>query len=101
MLVIRGNNVFPSTIEGIVREFEDVAEFVIRLGGTRPSTELAIVVEPRLEASSNGLAERIATAIQDRLHFRAPVSLAVPGTLPRSELKSRRVIPSSPGGTTG
>ena len=29
MLVIRGNNIFPSTIEGLVREFPEVAEFAI------------------------------------------------------------------------
>lgn len=97
MLVVRGNNVFPSTIEGVLREFDEVAEFAIVVGSTRPLTELAIAVEPRAGVGVKGLAERIVGAMRDRLHFRPEVRLVSPGSLPRSEMKSRRVIPESPG----
>lgn len=92
MLVVRGNNVFPSTIEGILREFDEVAEFAIVTGSTRPLTELAIAVEPRAGVSADGLVERIVSAMRDRLHFRPKVRLVEPGSLPRSEMKARRVI---------
>lgn len=92
MLVVRGNNVFPATIEGIIREFAEVAEFVIRVGRERPMAELNIDVEPLANASNAGLGERIVAAIRDRLHFRAVVRVVPQGSLPRSELKSRRVV---------
>jgi len=92
MLVIRGNNVFPSTIEGMLREFVEVAEFVIRRANGRPAAELVLEVEPRPSVDHAGLAQRIVSAIRDRLHFRAQVSIVPPGSLPRSEFKTRRVI---------
>lgn len=93
MLVVRGNNVFPSTIEGVLREFDEVAEFAIAAGSPRPLTELAIEVEPKAGIDVDGLAERIVAVMRDRLHFRPRVRLVSPGSLPRSEMKSRRVIP--------
>jgi len=97
MLVVRGNNVFPSTIEGVLREFDEVAEFAIVSGLQRPLTELAIAVEPKAGVGVDGLAERIVEGVRDRLHFRPTVRLVSPGSLLRSEMKSRRVIPESPG----
>ncbi len=92
MVVVRGNNVFPSALEGIIREFREVVEFSISVDGTRATTELALDIEPAPTAESAGLAERIRNAIRDRLHFRPTVRLVSPGSLPRFELKARRVI---------
>lgn len=92
MLLIRGNNVFPAAIEGILREFEAVAEF--RLVAERPQAmmELLVEVEPAAGHNTDSLAGRIAQRIQDRLHWRPRVALVPPGSLPRFELKARRVV---------
>jgi phenylacetate-CoA ligase len=92
MLIIRGNNVFPATIEGIVREFDDVVEFRLHVSSAGSMNELSIKVEPRAWADARGLAESIVAAVRDRLHFQPLVSIAAPGTLPRFEMKARRLV---------
>ncbi len=91
MLFIRGNNVFPSAVEGIIREFEEVAEFRLTVERRNGLTDLRIEVEHCPEADCGTLARRIETAVRDRLHFRPSVELVEPGTLPRFEMKAKRV----------
>lgn len=92
MLVIRGNNVFPSAIENIVREFAGVAEYRIRIVEESSLRELAIELEPAERAAGPALAAGIEGAIRDRLHFRPRITLVDPGALPRFELKAKRVV---------
>ena len=94
MLVIRGNNVFPSAIEDILREISDVAEFRLEVEQGAALADLRIHVEPSKDGDRFTLAARVEQAIRDRLHFRPRVVLVEPGSLPRFELKSRRVIRS-------
>jgi phenylacetate-CoA ligase len=91
MLLIRGNNVFPSVIEGVLRGFGEVIEFQIRTEQHGALVELWLDVETTLAIGSR-LETRIADAVRDRLHFRPMVNLVPPGTLPRFEMKARRVI---------
>ncbi len=92
MLIVRGNNVFPSAIEAILHEFDEVAEFRVVVEERAGMTELRLELEPAASASSTGLAERIAMTIRDRLHFRPEVSLVKAGALPRFEMKAKRVL---------
>jgi phenylacetate-CoA ligase len=63
----------------------------VEVDRTGPLTELHIDVEPTA-AVREPLAERIGQAIQDELLFRAQVRQVPPGTLPRFEMKARRMI---------
>ena len=92
MLHVRGNNVFPTAVEGIVREFGDVAEFRMKVDERGPMLDLRIEVEPTPEAAVAGLTKRIEAAIRDRLHFKPRVTLVEPGALPRFEMKARRLV---------
>jgi len=109
MLFIRGNNVFPSAIEGILREFDEVAEFRLSVLSEQAMSGLGIEIEKarRHEGTearrgdrddASELARRIESTIRDRLHFRPVVSIVPPGTLPRFEMKSRRVVTIPNGG---
>ena len=93
MLFVRGNNVYPAALEDVVRAFAEVAEFEITVDRSRPLTEVTITVEPvcpqRMPESE--LAERVGRAIRDRFGFRVQVRVVPAGTLPRYELKARRV----------
>ncbi len=91
MIHVRGNNVYPSAIEAIIRRFPAVAEFRIHVDNTNPLSDLRLEVEP---ASGDGiaLAEAVGRAIRDELYFRVEVTTAPPGTLPRFEMKARRVV---------
>jgi len=92
MVIIRGNNIFPSAVEDVLCGFADVAEFGIEVDERGPMPELCILVEPRPEADRAGLGHRVESAIRDRLHFRPRVVLVEPGTLPRFEMKARRLL---------
>lgn len=100
MVTIRGNNVFPSAIEAVVRRFPEVAEFRVEAYDDGPLTQVRIEVEPdpaavaaavaARDGQGPGLAERVSHAVQDALCFRADVRAVAPGTLPRFEMKARR-----------
>ncbi len=92
MLIIRGNNVYPAAIEGIVREFDGVAEFRIVVARSAAMIELDIEVEPRSTEGAADVTGAIADRVRDRLGFRPRVRLLPPGSLPRFEFKARRVV---------
>jgi len=92
MLIIRGHNVFPAAVEGVVRRFPEVAEFRLVVDHAGVLADLRIDVEARAGADVVGLGERIAEAVRDRLHFRPRVVPVDAGTLPRYEMKAQRVV---------
>jgi len=92
MIVIRGNNVFPAAVESSVRAFDDVIEFQMEVQQVASMTELHLRIEPRGEDGTEDLARRVAARVQDALHFRPKVTLASPGSLPRYEMKARRLV---------
>jgi phenylacetate-CoA ligase len=95
MVTIRGNNVFPASIEGILREFSEIAEYRIDVETRRAMQHIKITIEPHAGETLGPLVENVSHAIRDRLHFQAEIVTAAPGTLPRSEMKSKRFFRSS------
>ena len=91
MIHLRGNNVYPSAIEAIIRRFPEVAEYRLEVDQTEALAVLRIEIEPT-NAASNGVAERVDQAIREELLFRAEVRAVPPGSLPRFEMKARRMI---------
>lgn len=90
LLFIRGNNVYPSMLEAVVRQFAEVAEYQIEVRAENGMHELELKLEPR--QPSPNLAGDVAAAIRDAFHFRPRVILVPPGSLPRSEMKSQRLV---------
>ena len=91
MLVVRGVNVFPSAIEGVVREFPEVSEFRIEVFNQRSMSELKVLLDPAPSATAD-MSQRVASRLHDRLMLRVPCEVVPAGSLPRFELKARRVI---------
>ena len=95
MLVVRGINVYPSAIEGIVREHPEVAEYRIEVRRVHEMDELRIVLEPAEQLSgsaSDTLVRQLVDDFHRRLALRVAVSAVGPGELPRFELKARRLV---------
>ncbi len=91
VLIIRGLNVYPATIENIILKFSEIREFAVRVYSTETFDEIEIQVEstaPNPIATVNSVTE----AIRDALGLRAVVKSVPLGTLPRYELKARRFI---------
>jgi phenylacetate-CoA ligase len=95
MLTIRGNNLYPSALEDVIRQFDGVAEFRVELLAVKAMQHVRIEIDPApaLDPSAvASLAGRIADTIKSRWHFQAEV-VAVPcGSLPRFEMKARRFV---------
>ena len=92
MIHVRGNNLYPAAIEAVVRRFPEVAEFRIVVDRSGPLADLALEVEPLHRKNVRGLADAVARAIRDELLFRVPVLAVACGSLPRYEMKARRVV---------
>jgi phenylacetate-CoA ligase len=87
MLIVRGVNVFPSAIEGIVRRFREIEEFQIEVFRQGELDEVRVIVE----APDAALTSAVGEALRLGIGIRVEVAAAAPGTLPRWELKARRV----------
>lgn len=86
LMIVRGVNIYPSSVEAIVRMFE-VDEF--RLVRTRHAAMEELLLE--VEAGDE-VAGRLAAELRQRLGVRIPTRVVAPGTLPRWELKAQRVL---------
>ncbi len=89
-LIIRGVNVYPSAIENIVRRFPEVGEFAVDVYRRQVLDEMEIRLEVS-NAESDRIAAAVTRAIRDALGLRVDVKPVVHGTLPRFELKARRL----------
>jgi len=87
MLVIRGVNVFPSGIEGILRELPSVIEF--RLIAQRDGEMDSLLIEVE---DQNDDSDAIAGLLESRLGLRIDVACVELNSLPRFEAKGRRFV---------
>jgi phenylacetate-CoA ligase len=92
MIHLRGNNVYPSAVEAILRRFDDVVEYRITVDESAPLTALRIEVEPAEGVDGSGLAALVGQALRDELLFRADVTPVPVGNLPRFEMKAHRLV---------
>lgn len=89
MLVVRGVNVFPSALEGIVRRFPTVDEFMIEVYRRHEMDEVRLLLEV---AGGGNIAAQVQEEVRVHLGIRVEI-VAVPAqSLPRWELKARRVV---------
>ena len=91
MIYVRGNNVYPSTVEAVIRRFPEVVEFRLIVDESEPLADLRIEIELQPSINDNTLTDTVARAIRDELLFRVEVSAVPEGTLPRFEMKARRI----------
>ncbi|HRJ09533.1 MAG TPA: AMP-binding protein [Prosthecobacter sp.] len=89
MVVVRGVNIYPSAVEAVVRQFPEVAEFMVEQRKVDDMDEIELLVEAP-EAVSKSLLKRLENKLRDTFSLRIPASLALPGSLPRHEFKARR-----------
>ncbi|MEZ6096993.1 MAG: phenylacetate--CoA ligase family protein [Pirellulaceae bacterium] len=87
MMVIRGVNVFPSSIEQILRSFPEVIEYRMTVFKDSSMDQLLVEVEDRLQN-----AERIKKELNLRLGLRVDVECVPMGSLPRFEGKGKRFV---------
>lgn len=87
MLVIRGVNVFPSSIEAIVRELTATAEFRMIASRSEEMDQLEVHIE-----ADQDLVQQLELLLQNRLALRIQVKSVQAESLPRFEAKARRFV---------
>jgi len=88
MFTVRGVNLYPSQVEEIVRRHVQVTEFVIEHRTVQQMDEVTLVVEIEGPATST---ERLEADLRQVLGVRLGCRVVPFGTLPRSDLKSKRI----------
>ena len=98
MLVVRGVNVFPSSVDAILRSFDEVVEYRLTISRENALDQLRLEFESNetagLQPKQMQLANQIAEKLSVQLNLRFEVHQVGPGTLARTEGKSRRIIDS-------
>jgi phenylacetate-CoA ligase len=88
MFTVRGVNLYPSQVEDIVRGHPEVTEFVIEHRRVREMDEVTLLVE----IAGADPTERLEADLRQALGVRLGCKVVETGTLPRSELKSKRIL---------
>jgi phenylacetate-CoA ligase len=87
MLIIRGVNVFPSSVEQIVRSFPEVAEYRMTVRKADEMDALSIEIEDTMNDP-----ERVAKELRLRLGLRVDMRCVPIGSLPRFDGKGKRFV---------
>ena len=98
MVVVRGLNLFPTMIAGVLNRLPELSgEYRIVLGHPPPYDALAVQAElaPGHE-SDLSLAAAVEAEIKRTLGASAQVTLLAPHSLPRTEGKTRRIVRYDP-----
>ena len=85
MVVIRGINIHPSSIDAIVRLFPDIAEYQVEIDHRPALAELRLQVEASPETAA-----ALARQLRSSFTLRIPVTATPPGSLPTFEVKAHR-----------
>ena len=100
MVTIRGTNVYQSAVENLIGQVEGVSShYELVLTRVSGLDRMCVRAEPVLGWPAERypeLAREIDEKIRQALSVRLEVELVPPGTLPRYELKTRRIIDQRP-----
>jgi len=93
MIIIKGNNIYPAAIENIIRQFNEIEEFQLKVHEDKGIKSLTIEIETGHDHNDeNGhLAPKVADTVRNNLFFRPEVALVAKGSLPRFEMKATRI----------
>lgn len=93
MVIVRGVNVHPSAVEGIIRSIDGIAEYQVRLTRNGPMTEMRLVIEPTTDCpNADNLSTQLGHAFENTLSLRVPVEIVPANSLPRFEMKAKRWV---------
>ena len=93
MVNVRGVNVYPASLEAVVRQFPEVMEFrtTVSRSGAMRTLRLELEVGPHLVEGAT-TAGHVAHRLREALGLTVAVEVVARGRLPRFEMKARRFI---------
>jgi phenylacetate-CoA ligase len=100
MTKIKGVNVWPAAVDNVVFQYEEIADYEVRVtatdDGVDESTVSVIPAEPLSDAAWGELAPRLARDLQSRIGIRFRVELLSGGSVDLRDVKVRRWIDERP-----
>jgi phenylacetate-CoA ligase len=102
MLIVRGENVFPSQFEELLAGIAGFnGQYILVIDREAHSLDTLEVVLEADTADEHGLERQIRDRIRDSIGLTVTVKVLRPGVLPRSEGKAKRVVDhrDAPGGS--
>lgn len=90
MLTVRGVNLYPGTIDNLVRALSAIIEYEVEIRRVAEMDDLLLKIEIRADADFAEVEHAILTAFRVQLNIRVSVVQAESGSLPRYEFKARR-----------
>ena len=92
MINVRGVNVYPASIEAVVRQFPAVAEFRSLVTRTGELRAIRVEVELTDGVGDADLVRQVSGALRQALGLTVAVTAVAAGTLPRFEMKASRFV---------
>jgi len=107
MLIIRGVNVYPTQIEQILLDIEEVAphyQIILTKRGSLDDVEVRVELNDSVDfdeiKSLESITKKVSAAIASALAISVKVKLVEPGSIERSEGKAQRVVDRRGEGST-
>ena len=93
MVTIRGTNVYPTAVENLLGGVAGLSHHYELHISRRDMDHMLVRVEAaQTDADYRQLAQRLADHLRENLGVRLETEIAAPGSLPRYELKSKRIF---------
>jgi phenylacetate-CoA ligase len=94
MVNIRGVNVYPTSIESVVRSIPEIVEFrsIVSQPGVLRTLSIEIEIDGHGGADLSAVSSKLVRQLRSALGLTVPVRIVDPGTLPRFEMKARRFV---------
>ena len=91
MIVVRGINVFPSAIENLIRRSDEVEEFRITVSTVKQMGHLSIELDLKKNTNPENAKKNVFQQIRNELGLSTEIKVVTHGSLPRFEMKARRL----------
>ena len=92
VVCVRGVNVYPSAVEGLLRGFDAIVEYRCTLRPSGSLHSMGVEVEVAPEADKRTVIALAAERLRDALGLAIPVAAVRAGSLPRFDMKARRFV---------
>jgi phenylacetate-CoA ligase len=90
MVIVRGVNIFPSAVENLVRQFDQVDEFRAQVDKRREMAEITLEIELVEGVDEETTCHELKQSFHNTLGLRPTVTAVPRNSLPRFEMKARR-----------
>ena len=92
MVNIRGVNVYPTSIESVVRDIPEIVEFRSTVSQPGAMRSLSLEIEIIGDGDATAISAKLIRQLRSALGLTVPVQIVEYGTLPRFEMKARRFV---------